>query len=143
MAALFYQKFIEHIKAVQHVVDHLAHIWKKKIGVVSGGARLMIQKELVVLNIASHVDVLVCAGDNPNGKPSPDPFLLAAERLGVRPHRCLVFEDSDPGVQAVMAGGMSWIRGDRLFFHGCSYVIRLYCYLKVISTSGAFGSILR
>lgn len=40
------------------------------------------------------------------GKPWPDLFLLAAERQGVEPHRCLVIEDSDMGVQAARAAGM-------------------------------------
>ncbi|WP_425410428.1 HAD family hydrolase [Hyphococcus sp.] len=42
-----------------------------------------------------------------NGKPSPDIFLFAAERLGVDPARCLVLEDSENGVRAGCAAGMS------------------------------------
>jgi len=41
------------------------------------------------------------------GKPSPDIFLLAAQRLGVAPHQCLVLEDSNAGVQAAQAAGMA------------------------------------
>lgn len=40
------------------------------------------------------------------GKPAPDLFLLAAERLGVNPARCLVVEDSPHGVAAAVAAGM-------------------------------------
>jgi HAD superfamily hydrolase (TIGR01509 family) len=40
------------------------------------------------------------------GKPAPDMFLLAAERLGVPPARCLVFEDAEPGILAARAAGM-------------------------------------
>jgi HAD superfamily hydrolase (TIGR01509 family) len=40
------------------------------------------------------------------GKPHPDVFLLAAERMGARPERCLVIEDSAPGVTAARAAGM-------------------------------------
>ncbi|MFJ2929847.1 HAD family hydrolase [Streptomyces massasporeus] len=40
------------------------------------------------------------------GKPAPDLFLHAAERMGVAPHRCVVVEDSPLGVQAAVAAGM-------------------------------------
>ena len=39
------------------------------------------------------------------GKPSPDPFLLAAECLGYRASRCVVFEDSPSGIRAGVAAG--------------------------------------
>ncbi len=42
----------------------------------------------------------------PRGKPHPDLFLLAAERMGVSPERSVVIEDSVPGVQAAVAAGM-------------------------------------
>lgn len=41
-----------------------------------------------------------------NGKPSPDLFLYAAEQMGVAPSRCVVVEDSPPGVRAARAAGM-------------------------------------
>lgn len=44
------------------------------------------------------------------GKPAPDMFLLAAEKMGVPPGRCLVFEDAEPGVQAALAAGMRVVR---------------------------------
>ena len=50
--------------------------------------------------------VVVVAADVARGKPDPDLFLLAAERLRVRPEECLVFEDSVVGVQAARRAGM-------------------------------------
>jgi pseudouridine-5'-monophosphatase len=47
-------------------------------------------------------------GDDPElaaGKPAPDPFLLAAHRLGVRPHDCWAFEDSPAGARSAAAAG--------------------------------------
>jgi beta-phosphoglucomutase len=49
----------------------------------------------------------VCVDDVQSGKPAPDLFLLAAERLGVPPGRCVVIEDSTAGVQAARAAGMA------------------------------------
>ena len=49
--------------------------------------------------------VTVVAEDVANGKPSPDPYLLAAKRLGVDPADCIVFEDSPSGGEAGRAAG--------------------------------------
>jgi HAD superfamily hydrolase (TIGR01509 family) len=49
---------------------------------------------------------VVAAGDYARGKPSPDPFLEAARRLGVEPSACLALEDSHNGVRAAHAAGM-------------------------------------
>ncbi|GAA4666116.1 HAD-IA family hydrolase [Streptomyces youssoufiensis] len=49
---------------------------------------------------------LVCADDVRRGKPDPQPFLLAARRLGVDPARCVVFEDAPAGLAAGRAAGM-------------------------------------
>lgn len=50
--------------------------------------------------------VLVTADDVRRGKPAPDGYLLAAERLGVAPSDCLVIEDAPAGVEAARAAGM-------------------------------------
>ncbi|HEY6375550.1 MAG TPA: HAD family hydrolase, partial [Edaphobacter sp.] len=53
---------------------------------------------------------LVCAGDYTRSKPHPEPFLLAAERLGVAPEACLVFEDTDMGIESATAAGMASVK---------------------------------
>ena len=50
-------------------------------------------------------DVLVSFDQVARGKPAPDPFLLAAERLGADPARCLVLEDAPAGIAAARAAG--------------------------------------
>ena len=52
---------------------------------------------------------IVASGDYPRPKPNPDPYLLAAERLGVDPAACLALEDSHNGVRAAHAAGMMTI----------------------------------
>ena len=51
-------------------------------------------------------EIVFSAEDVGRGKPAPDLFLHAAERMGVSPERCLVVEDSPLGVQAAVAAGM-------------------------------------
>ena len=57
-----------------------------------------------------HFSTVVAGGDVASPKPAPDPYLLAAERLGVLPRYCLVLEDSAPGVRAALAAGMTAIQ---------------------------------
>ena len=58
------------------------------------------------LDLRKHFDVVVGAADVPRGKPHPDVFLLAAERCGVAPEHCIVFEDAPLGVEAARRAGM-------------------------------------
>jgi beta-phosphoglucomutase family hydrolase len=51
-------------------------------------------------------DAVVCGDDVTNGKPAPDVFLLAAERLGLEPMDCLVIEDAHVGIEAAHRAGM-------------------------------------
>jgi len=61
------------------------------------------------LDLHGLVSATVAAEDCTESKPSPEPFALAADRLGVDPRRCLVFEDSVAGVQAGEASGAAVI----------------------------------
>jgi HAD superfamily hydrolase (TIGR01509 family) len=112
---LYHNEYIAQIKPVVHVVEHLkASYGKIRIAVVSGGSRDAITKTLKVLGLTDLVELLVCAGETSRGKPFPDPFLAAAELLGVEPAKCLVFEDGDPGVRSATAAGMHSIRIDQI-----------------------------
>ncbi len=113
---MYENNYINETKPIEFVVEHLkAHVGKVRIGVVSGGNRHRLLRTLQLLGISNLVEVLVCAGETPRGKPypPPDPFLYAAEQLGIDPSRCLVFEDGNPGVQSAEAAGMRWIRIDQ------------------------------
>lgn len=112
---LFLEEYIAHTLPIEHVVDHLrAHAGKVRIGVVSGSGRIAVEKTLEVLGIASLIEIMVCAGETKRGKPFADPFLKAAELLGVAPADCLVFEDGEAGTIAATAAGMDWVRIDQL-----------------------------
>ncbi|MDM5180910.1 HAD family phosphatase [Massilia sp. DJPM01] len=58
------------------------------------------------LDLRRHFDTVVGAADVARGKPHPDVFLLAAERCGVAPEHCIVFEDAPLGVEAARRAGM-------------------------------------
>lgn len=114
-SAIFIERFIQATQPVDFVLAHLlANIGKKRIGIVSGGSRSTVSITLDVIGLTGKFETLVCAGDTPEGKPSPQPFLLAAQQLGVDPVECLVYEDGNPGVQSAIAAGMGWIRVDQL-----------------------------
>ncbi len=53
--------------------------------------------------------IMVTPVDVSNGKPAPDIFLLCAERMGVAPQHCVVFEDAEPGIMAAQAAGMDCV----------------------------------
>ena len=74
------------------------------IAVASSSVRERLERTLAHAGLEFEVTI---AGDEvEHGKPAPDMFLLAAERLGVAPGSCVVIEDSPPGVQAGLAAGM-------------------------------------
>ena len=58
------------------------------------------------LDLRKHFQAVVGAADVARGKPHPDVFLLAAERCGVAPEHCIVFEDAPLGVEAARRAGM-------------------------------------
>ena len=108
--ALF-QEFLPTVSAVPGVLEHIndAH-GRIPFAVVSGSTRESVTASLRALGLLEKFDVLVCAGDYPRAKPDPAAFLLAAELLRVAPHSCLVFEDTDLGIQAATAAGMAAVR---------------------------------
>lgn len=112
---IFVDKYIEQTQPIAYVAEHLKnHVGKVKIAVVSGGSRKTVTKTLTVLGLIDLIDVLVCAGETEKGKPAPDPFLAAAEALGVDPEKCIVFEDAELGVQGAISAGMDWVRVDKI-----------------------------
>jgi len=112
---IFIDKYIEQTKPISYVAEHLKnHVGKVKIAVVSGGSRKTVTKTLTVLGLIDLIDVMVCAGETPKGKPAPDPFLAAAEALNIEPSKCIVFEDAELGVQGAIVAGMDWVRIDKL-----------------------------
>jgi HAD superfamily hydrolase (TIGR01509 family) len=106
-----YHEHISRLQTVPEVIEHIEHSHGRiPFAVVSGSTREAVTASLAMLNLLDRFDVLVCAGDYQRAKPDPEPFLLAASRLGVDPARCLVFEDTDLGIQAATAAGMASVK---------------------------------
>jgi HAD superfamily hydrolase (TIGR01509 family) len=74
-----------------------------KLAVVTSSATTEIAPILAAGGIGHHFDTLVGGEDVKRHKPAPDPYLLAAQRLGVR--AALVVEDSEPGLASGRAAG--------------------------------------
>lgn len=68
-----------------------------------------VQRHLIAHALDDRFDTIVARGDYARGKPQPDPFLLAAERLKVDPRDCIALEDSHNGVRAAAGAGMMTI----------------------------------
>ena len=78
--------------------------------VVTSTWRERARQKLAKAGLLPHVLDVIGGRCVPRVKPAPDPYLLAAERLGVQPARCVVLEDSAAGVRAALAAGMTAIQ---------------------------------
>jgi len=74
--------------------------------IATSSSHATVQHHLAAHNLTDRFDAIAAAGDYAAGKPAPDPFLLAAERVGVDPAYCLALEDSYNGVRSASAAGM-------------------------------------
>jgi len=87
----------------------LIHFLKDKsidIAVATSTPRSLTIHELQVANLISHFKVIATGDDIQNGKPSPDIFLATAKLLNIPPEKCIVLEDSFPGIRAAHAAKM-------------------------------------
>lgn len=105
---------IEPLPGVRPFLESLAAAGIPRV-IGSSTHRLNITTSLELLGMAGFFtrnepcDLIVSAEDVKHGKPDPEVFLLAAGRIGVKPSRCVVFEDAPMGIEAALAGGMQAI----------------------------------
>ena len=99
----------EDIKPVSGIPEFLKSIKNRglKTAVASSSGYDLIGLILSRLGISEYFDSITSGNDVKRGKPDPDVFLLAAERIGAEPSECLVVEDSENGVRAAKAAGMT------------------------------------
>jgi beta-phosphoglucomutase-like phosphatase (HAD superfamily) len=102
-----YVKLMAHIGPIHEVVVIARdHFGKLPMAVASGGTRHVINDVLERLEIRKFFKAVVTSEDVTRQKPAPDIFLEAARRIGVEPHFCRAYEDTDLGMQAIRAAGM-------------------------------------
>lgn len=95
---------IQPIEPVVRVVQE--HRGRMPLAVATGAVQLVGERILRQIAMLDQFDALVYADDVAHHKPAPDIFLRAAELLGVPAAECLVYEDTDPGLEAARRAGM-------------------------------------
>lgn len=106
-----YNAVVKHqaIPVKEGVVELLE--WLKEqslpIAVATSTAKDVAKIKLELAGLSKYIDNLTTGCEVNNGKPDPEIYLLAANRLNVEPTKCLAFEDSNNGVRAAVAANMS------------------------------------
>ena len=83
-----------------------AHRGHLPMAIATGGPRALVGPRLEALGVHAWFGAIVTADDVAQGKPHPEPFLRAAELLGVDPTRCRAYEDAPAGIESARAAGM-------------------------------------
>ena len=110
-----YDALLPSVGPIAPVVELLRRVASAfPVAVASGGDLPTVRTTLRTLGVLELLPVIVTAADVARGKPAPDMFLLAAERIGVAPQDCVVFEDSLLGIEAAEAAGMGAVLVRRL-----------------------------
>lgn len=78
--------------------------------VATSSRRASAERKLAASGLGPRFAAVVSFDCVQSPKPAPDPYLLAARRLGVDPAACIAFEDSDTGAAAAMAAGMTVVQ---------------------------------
>lgn len=101
--------FSHHLTPLKPGVQEVLN-WVRQQGLLCGLAtstlRQSVDRTLARTELAPFFNVTVCGDEVQHGKPDPEIYLRAADKLGLPPRRCIVIEDSGPGVTAALAAGM-------------------------------------
>lgn len=103
-----YNIYVNDVPLKPGALEFLQYLKKKGIrtGIATSNSKELLMAVLKSLGIAEYFDELHTSCEVAKGKPAPDIYLLVAEKLGVAPDKCLVFEDIMQGILAGKAAGM-------------------------------------
>lgn len=102
-----YEKIMHKMKPINPVVELVKkYHGKMPMAVGTGGYNRLAWKTMNILGLDKYFDILVSFDEVTNPKPHPETFLKCAERMGIEPVVCEVFEDGDLGIQAAKSAGM-------------------------------------
>ncbi len=106
----YYEK-IKKQEIYPHLVEVLQWAREKKlaIGLVTGGDRYRVNETLRAFGLEGYFDAVVTAEDVAFTKPSPEPYLRAAQQVGVEPGDCVVIENAPLGIRSAKSAGMKCI----------------------------------
>lgn len=128
---LFWRFAGEELRPLPGVVELLDWLDEQGIprGVATSGGRAYASRILELIGLGGRYEFAVTADDVTHGKPDPEPYLQAAERLGVEPTEMLVVEDSTVGAQSAVAAGAYTVAApnhhtDGHTFEGVAFVAR-------------------
>ncbi|MDO4962429.1 MAG: HAD family phosphatase [Eubacteriales bacterium] len=102
------EKYKHEVALKPHAAEFLEILKKNGVrtAIASSNAIEMIEACLEANSIKDKFDSVVTSNEVKRGKPYPDVYLYAAEKIGVPPERCLVFEDIPAGIMAAKEAGM-------------------------------------
>lgn len=107
--AEMFLKIIPQVKEIKPVADYARSlVGRFPLAVASGSEEPIVRGCLAANGLLDLFPVIVTPAYVKRGKPAPDMFLLAAEKMGVEPKDCLVLEDGQAGIVAAEAAGMQW-----------------------------------
>ncbi len=105
--ALYHQMLKEKLRTLPGIRSLLKKAkGEYMIALVSSSYRIDVELILELTKLRKYFDVVISKDEVSRIKPDPEPFLLAAKKLGVEPYGCLVIEDAEKGVIAAKAAGM-------------------------------------
>ncbi|EAR09498.1 HAD family hydrolase [Reinekea blandensis] len=105
-----YREYVSEVTEIAPIADVARQYANTKpLAIATGAGRNNAQSILTRLGLIEMFQAVMTADDVENHKPAPDVFLKAAAALGIAPERCVAFEDTDIGLEAIRAAGMTAI----------------------------------
>lgn len=103
-----WEKYLHEVPLKEGAFEFLCYCKEQdiRLGIATSNSRELVENIAEVHGLKNYFACIMTGCDVAKGKPAPDIYLAVAERLGVHPSHCLVFEDIVPGIMAGKNAGM-------------------------------------